>query len=58
MRNEGTIKFKILFVGHPVILHPICWNNFKTAHCREKSGWFDPGFAGGYLGVNAPGDQG
>ncbi|MBW2582567.1 MAG: hypothetical protein JRE36_03075 [Deltaproteobacteria bacterium] len=48
---------KPLVIGH-WILHPICWNNFKTVHCREKSGWFDPGFPGGYLGVNAPGDQG
>ncbi len=52
------LGFGILLVGHPAILHPICWNNFKTVHYKEKSCWFDPGFLDGYLGVNAPGDQG
>jgi len=53
------LGFGILFVGHPAILHPICWNNFKTVHYSiEKSGWFDPAFPIGDLRVNTPGYKG
>jgi hypothetical protein len=52
------LGFGILFDRHLAILHPICWNNFKTVHFIENLRWFGAGFLGGYLWIDAPGYQG
>ena len=31
------LGFGILFDRHLALLHPICWNNFKTVHSIKKS---------------------